>query len=317
MSSVVVPIGKYKGQPVEVMLADTSYCEWFAAQPWAQERHVAIYNIITGARPDISETPEHNALQAKFLDDAFLLKVVDAFGGGYFNTFQQPAKERAIDQYRDRFADLCAWVKAAEAMRKKLADPDRSYSGGRDDGPNYSSRADSLTALHAALQRVEDALPKIEALSAALKTSQPPVVGAVESKRMEEVGYDVLAKINLSCVSTEGELCKLLLPAHGEGWPHYENYSAPTRRSDNFTFSSKVRRVLNLFVVIEIKPSIGDDYPEILRQMKRSFLTLRRSFPTPDLIILYTREIRCQLVTADAVKAIFALEKIHVVVDPE
>jgi len=33
MPGEVVPSGKYKGQPVEVMAADTDYCEWLAAQP--------------------------------------------------------------------------------------------------------------------------------------------------------------------------------------------------------------------------------------------------------------------------------------------
>lgn len=33
MSGEVVPFGQYKGQPVEVMAADTDYCEWLAAQP--------------------------------------------------------------------------------------------------------------------------------------------------------------------------------------------------------------------------------------------------------------------------------------------
>ena len=28
----LVPVGKYKGQPVEVLAADKSYCDWLAGQ---------------------------------------------------------------------------------------------------------------------------------------------------------------------------------------------------------------------------------------------------------------------------------------------
>jgi hypothetical protein len=34
----VVPFGKYKGQPVEVMMADPPYCERVMAQPWFRDK---------------------------------------------------------------------------------------------------------------------------------------------------------------------------------------------------------------------------------------------------------------------------------------
>jgi len=42
----VVPFGKYRGQPVEMMMADASYCEWALAQPWFRERFAALFAII-------------------------------------------------------------------------------------------------------------------------------------------------------------------------------------------------------------------------------------------------------------------------------
>lgn len=33
----LVKFGKYKGQPVAVMLEDRSYCEWLSAQDWLRE----------------------------------------------------------------------------------------------------------------------------------------------------------------------------------------------------------------------------------------------------------------------------------------
>ena len=65
----IVPFGKYKGQPVEQMMADASYCEWALAQPWFRERFAALFAIIVnGGRAPDAETPEHNRMQALLLE---------------------------------------------------------------------------------------------------------------------------------------------------------------------------------------------------------------------------------------------------------
>jgi hypothetical protein len=39
----VFPIGKHKGKPVELVMADTQYAEWIMAQPWFREKFAPIY----------------------------------------------------------------------------------------------------------------------------------------------------------------------------------------------------------------------------------------------------------------------------------
>jgi hypothetical protein len=73
MPTNVVPFGKYKGQPVEALAADPSYVEWLAQQPWFRERYQPIYNVIINNFGAPSETPEHNAIQALFLEESFSL----------------------------------------------------------------------------------------------------------------------------------------------------------------------------------------------------------------------------------------------------
>lgn len=77
MNTEIVPFGKYKDRPVEAMLADQNYVEWIAGQPgimvMLQNRYPALFNIITVGAPQISDTPEHNKLQAMFLDREFQL----------------------------------------------------------------------------------------------------------------------------------------------------------------------------------------------------------------------------------------------------
>lgn len=65
-SPEVFPFGKYKGQPVEVVAADTSYVEWLTGQQWFKAKYRDLYRALRdGAEPkpataDIGHTgPEY------------------------------------------------------------------------------------------------------------------------------------------------------------------------------------------------------------------------------------------------------------------
>lgn len=75
----VVPFGKYKGEPVTSLLADTKYLEWCKQQDFFK-KYPVVYNIcvnqtIQSNQP--SKTPEHNKLQNRFLKRSFLLQFVN------------------------------------------------------------------------------------------------------------------------------------------------------------------------------------------------------------------------------------------------
>jgi hypothetical protein len=67
----IVTFGKYKGQPVEALAADRQYFEWLSGQAWFRERYQNIYTLIVNNFAEPNETPEHNRLQVRFLDDVF------------------------------------------------------------------------------------------------------------------------------------------------------------------------------------------------------------------------------------------------------
>jgi hypothetical protein len=71
----VVPFGKYKGQPIEAMAEDTQYMEWLTAQSWFRERYQQFYTLIINNFTEPSDTPEHNRLHVKFLNDDFCIEV--------------------------------------------------------------------------------------------------------------------------------------------------------------------------------------------------------------------------------------------------
>jgi hypothetical protein len=69
----LVPFGKYKGQPIEVMQMDTAYCNWLSKQNWFREQYGNVYNqVIINNFTEPTETPEHNRLQMRFLDEKFV-----------------------------------------------------------------------------------------------------------------------------------------------------------------------------------------------------------------------------------------------------
>ena len=73
MTNGIVPFGKYRGQPLEVLQSDQGYCEWLAAQPWFREKYQSLHLTIINAAPEPQNTPEHNQMQARLLDDDLVL----------------------------------------------------------------------------------------------------------------------------------------------------------------------------------------------------------------------------------------------------
>lgn len=65
----VIQFGKYKGQPLEVLRNDKQYTDWLMGQDWFRERFSNAYTLIVNNFGAPAETPEHNSMQALFLDD--------------------------------------------------------------------------------------------------------------------------------------------------------------------------------------------------------------------------------------------------------
>jgi hypothetical protein len=190
----VVPFGKYKGQPVVALAQDQQYAEWLVAQPWFRERYATIYNVIVNNFGQVSEdTPQHNAAQALFLDDAFCVSFV----------------KTVVPQWPEK--QMCTLIdNLSEQM--KLGNLDKWY------------RNELEVAV--AWQRGEiDGTAKV---GVGFETGKTKL--AYPDSRWALLAVDVLLEVEYKC---------------GE-----------------FSFAYQCFR-------IEVKPSVGDDYPSVLRQMKR------------------------------------------------
>jgi hypothetical protein len=74
----IVPFGQYKDQPISVLLADGSYCEWLQRQPWFLRRYPAIAETVELRWPPGSRLGSLN--HCATLDDDDWDRIRDALG---------------------------------------------------------------------------------------------------------------------------------------------------------------------------------------------------------------------------------------------
>jgi hypothetical protein len=219
MASEVIPFGKYKGQPVEAMAADQQYIEWLMGQSWFRDKYQNIYTLIVNNFAEPSETPEHNALQAMFLDGGVCMSV--ARDAGVLCKIWDRNYERLtglLEEYRERRGKNK--TRLDEAARRR-ADFDKRVALGalREDLWEAESARHNHNNLLAEIAREEESIADIEAF---IGGDKPPSVWV---SGFETDGWDVVIVISSGGYSTDT-------------------------------------------VLVELKPSLGDDYPSVLRQMK-------------------------------------------------
>lgn len=72
----IIPFGKYRDKPIDILKEDTSYTEWLLAQSWFKEKYPEINTIIiNNFNINTDNTPEHNTMQIKFLKEEYRLKL--------------------------------------------------------------------------------------------------------------------------------------------------------------------------------------------------------------------------------------------------
>jgi len=95
--SEVIPFGKYRGQPAEVLLQDPKYAEWLQGQDWFRQHYQSL-NIFISNLGQPADTPEHNAIQVMFLDPGFRLKFAMAVAGaGILETADSSMVNERVD----------------------------------------------------------------------------------------------------------------------------------------------------------------------------------------------------------------------------
>lgn len=78
MATNLIPFGKYKGQPVEQLQNDQEYANWLIQQPWFAARFGKIHTLIVNNFKEAVESPDHNAMQARFLKRQYAYSVANS-----------------------------------------------------------------------------------------------------------------------------------------------------------------------------------------------------------------------------------------------
>ena len=188
----IVPFGKYKGQPIEVLRSDPGYCDYLTAQDFCKQKYPTVYQYIINHFGEPTETPEHNKLQVMFLDDTFCLRLLNILG------WLPLDKNKLIIRAQQRIDD----------DRIKLEKcPDNDYS-------RRKELKEDIVSLEKSLTRYPN-----------MNVSQITI-----NREFECAGWDI--KI--------------------EAKPPF--------------WDSMIDSII---CAVEVKPILGDDYPAILRQMKK------------------------------------------------
>lgn len=195
-NSNVIPFGKHKGKRIEeVLAADPQYLEWLSGQDWFRAKFVYLHQVIVNRGAEAEETPEHNAIQVRFLDDAFCR--------AFFLHLYPDVEEKV----RNRRAILERDIETSEEALRKLEK--------QNDHSNFH------------WMRTRDArevLAERRAQYEKFCAAPPPTLKLEFEREFEMRGVDVWLHV------------KSNFEAHG--------------------------------FCIEIKPTVGDDYPAVLRQMR-------------------------------------------------
>jgi uncharacterized protein (DUF3820 family) len=113
-ASEVVPFGKYKGQAVEVLLADDGYRDWLMSQDWFRARFGTIYQTIINYGGQPQDSPEHNEMQASFLNDDRCFRLARLLYPS--KTFDKAEAERAAT----RSTWWSKWSQTVDTLREHL-----------------------------------------------------------------------------------------------------------------------------------------------------------------------------------------------------
>lgn len=274
MSGEIVPFGKYKGQAVEVMAADRDYCDWLLAQPWAKDKLRSVYNIIINYGAEPQDTPEHNALQAKFLDDAVCMRLWRNACPGHARRAMAaravlPIKAaeavrrkwgEIVDKMRE---DVKGWEWRAAERRRLLeqltSDPQKAESTQMP----YGHYGYTGTALSIATRALEDSESCLNRASRLLShwLSEPELAAGrrgscsvdeptLSDREFENGGWDVTFRVRWRAAAMH--------------YYSFGEWSGDARRQhEHFVADSG-----DAHLAVECKPSIGDDFPSVLRQVK-------------------------------------------------
>jgi len=294
---VVFPIGKLKGRNLyELMENEPEKLKWFVNQQFFKEKYSNIYNIIINGSNDIKDSKEHNEIVQMFYDWNFLFKFYlykKGFASRYdldeanINYYLKDLKNKLNSVYNEYKVlykhyiytlDFCNELDLLYNKNKYFIEKNKDY---------YK------TGMYADLIDTEDLLKEIKANLDTYRNQ------FYELKDKLKIVPDLKLLYHNFERSIHSEY--LMNDIVIESYSFYSNIiyyeSASDLKYDHNRIYMKqynTELVKGRNIKIEIKPMVGEDYPDVLRQCKRQ-----------NTDILLIKDFVCESTTIDTVKEMF------------
>lgn len=274
-----VTFGKYKGQPISTLLGDTNYLEWLKQQQWFAAN--PLFNVIIQKQHvDKDEpTPQHNGLQNRFLSEDFCTRFVAAlFPGDYVSDTLTPEQRQAWGELQGSPSNVFGPHCGQNRKYKYhiVFEDDQWYI--QCDTENYYEILECFFA---------------PSWKISLKSFEPAGGGDVHLR---------IAGVSAGLLWT--------------GYTQQEGRIIYDKSALNSPYDTipAVKRWGQHDVFIEVKPSLGDDYPCVLRRLKKEKESRCKGINSSRLIhVLFIEHFSSQVTSRDNLKAIFRLDDIWVV----
>ena len=115
----LVPFGRYEGQPIEVLLADKSYCAWMVGQASIREQYPELCDLAFKEHGTGLKTPGHNRMQAEYMTEEVSLSLFYMVNPKIFD-HDKEYYVKHVDKY---FADKLSIVKSVcERMSNRISE---------------------------------------------------------------------------------------------------------------------------------------------------------------------------------------------------
>ena len=296
MTAELVPFGKYKGQPVETLTADAEYCEWLIAQPWFSSKYRNVYNIVVSYGAEPQDSPEHNQMQARFLDGEWCFALADRLRPRRAGRYGIDAARELLDADAcyQLFRDCCEVEECGAEAEPSFEDKGWDVTYTIAAASIFTHRTRLVPPLPACSCQCDHAADCGANARCRGGTGEHSISASAYCRHQDHNrGIDARSHCSDDCYwSGNGQLTsdqrEWLKQAHHEFGPAYEG---------------RIR--------VELKPDLGDDYPAVLRQVK--------GYPSEyrDKRCVVVRRHAFQHVTWEQVQKMFAASGISLLAESE
>jgi len=294
---VVFPIGKLKGRNLyELMENEPEKLKWFVNQQFFKEKYSNIYNIIINGSNDIKDSKEHNEIVQMFYDWNFLFKFY-LYKKGFASRYD--LDEANINYYlNDLKNKLNSVYNKYKVIYKHYLytlnfcnELDLLYSKNQyfiEKNANYYK-----TSMYADLIDTKDLLTEIKGNLDTYRNE------FYKLKNKLKIVPDLKSLYNNFNRSIKSEYLMNDIVIESYSFYSYINYYKTQLDWEHNLNRIEMAEYKNQLVngrniKIEIKPIIGEDYPDVLRQCKRQ-----------NTDILLIKDFVCESTTIDTVKEMF------------